>query len=276
LGISVRHRLLHTCAIGDVKRLPVKPHNIPVSLLELAAKLYAKLAPASNDCNPFSHSFAAYRTLSKRSAYPGLTETMEVAILHLKQADPVLGAIIEAVGPYQLIYRKPTFETLVRSIVYQQVSGKAAASIFAKLKKAVGSRFAARRLLELTKEELRACGLSAQKAGYVHDLAEKVVRRKIQFGKLNNLTDDQVIEMLTTVKGVGIWTVQMFLMFALERPNILPIGDLGVRNAIRRAYNLPEMPTSADLLRISERWHPHCSVATWYLWRSLDGSADLR
>lgn len=201
---------------------------------------------------------------------------MQAAIRHLKSADPILGAIIDAIGPYQLVCRKPTFETLVRSIVYQQVSGKAAASIFAKLKKAVGPRFGARAVLMLTRDELRACGLSAQKAAYVHDLAEKVVSRKIRFRMLAGLTDDQVIEVLTTVKGVGVWTVQMFLMFALERPNILPLADLGVRNAIRRAYDLPEMPRPADLLRISESWHPYCSVATWYLWRSLDGSADLR
>jgi DNA-3-methyladenine glycosylase II len=201
---------------------------------------------------------------------------MKAAIVHLKRADPILGAIIEAVGPYALARREPTFETLVRAIVYQQVSGKAAASIFAKLKKAVGPRFSARAVLRLEPEELRACGLSAQKSVYIRDLAGKVVCRKIHFGRLADLADEEVIELLTTVKGIGVWTVQMFLIFALERPNVLPIADLGVRNAIRRAYNLDEKPKPADLLRISACWHPYCSVATWYLWRSLDGLADLR
>lgn len=187
-----------------------------------------------------------------------------------------MGAIIEAVGPYALIARKPTFETLARSIVYQQVSGKAAASIFSKLKKAVGPRFSARAILQLSPAELRACGLSAQKSLYIRDLAERVAARKVRFAALAAMTDDEVIEILTTVKGIGVWTVQMFLLFALERPNVFPLGDLGVRNAIQRAYNLSEAPQQADLLRISECWHPYCSVATWYLWRSLDGAADLR
>lgn len=201
---------------------------------------------------------------------------MHAAIRHLKRADPVMAAIIDAVGAYTLVARKPTFETLARSIVYQQVSGKAAASIFSKLKKAAGPRFSARGILQLSPEELRACGLSAQKSAYIRDLAEKVARRQIRFGALAAMSDEEVIEALTTVKGIGVWTVQMFLLFALERPNVFPLGDLGVRNAIQRAYKLSGAPQEADLLRISECWHPYCSVATWYLWRSLDGAADLR
>jgi DNA-3-methyladenine glycosylase II len=200
---------------------------------------------------------------------------MRAAILHLKKADPVLAEIIRNVGPYALVTRKPTLETLVRSIVYQQISGKAAASILARLKAAVGSRFTAPALLRLSTEELRSCGLSAQKIAYLRDLAEKVASRQVNFRKLSSLTDDEVIEHLTQVKGIGVWTVQMFLMFALERPNIFPAADLGVRNAIRRAYNLPDAPTAADLLRISACWHPYCSVATWYLWRSLEGAAGI-
>lgn len=201
---------------------------------------------------------------------------MHAAIRHLRRADPVMAAIIDAVGPYGLVTRKPTFETLARSIVYQQVSGKAAASIFAKLKKAAGPRFSARAILQLSDAELRACGLSTQKSMYIRDLAEKVAMRKIHFGGLAEMTDEEVIETLTTVKGIGVWTVQMFLLFALERPNVFPLGDLGVRNAIQRAYQLSESPQPADLLRISKCWHPYCSAATWYLWRSLDGAADLR
>lgn len=200
---------------------------------------------------------------------------MRTAIRHLKAADAVLAAIIERVGPYRLQLREPTFETLVRSIVYQQVSGKAAASILARVQQAVGPRFTAKAVLQLTPEELRACGLSRQKTAYVRDLAEKVVRRRVNFRKLAVLSDEEVIENLTQVKGISVWTVQMFLMFALQRPNVFPHADLGVRNAIRRAYNLSEVPTPADLLRISEPWHPYCSVATWYLWRSLDGPAGI-
>jgi DNA-3-methyladenine glycosylase II len=200
---------------------------------------------------------------------------MRAAIRHLKAADPVLASIIERVGPYRLQVREPTFETLARSIVYQQVSGKAAASILAKVHQAVGPRFTANAVLRLDSAELRACGLSTQKTVYIRDLAEKVVSRKLNFRKLAALSDEAVIEHLTQVKGIGVWTVQMFLMFALQRPNVFPHADLGVRNAIHRAYNLPDVPKPADLLRISEPWHPYCSVATWYLWRSLDGPAGI-
>jgi DNA-3-methyladenine glycosylase II len=200
---------------------------------------------------------------------------MQAAIDHLMGADPVLSAIITKVGPYRLQSRKPTFETLARSIVYQQVSGKAAASIFLRLKAAVGPRFSPNAVLNLSSEELRACGLSAQKAVYIRDLAARVAARQISFRRLVALEDQEVIETLTQVKGVGVWTVQMFLIFALGRPNVFPVADLGVRNAIRRAYNLPEAPKPEDLLRISASWHPYCSVATWYLWRSLDGQAML-
>ena len=124
-------------------------------------------------------------------------------------------------------------------------------------------------------EEFRACGISSQKTAYIRDLAEKVIRRKLAFKKLIDLTDAEVIEYLTQVKGVGVWTAHIFLMFGLERPNVFPVADLGIKNAIRRAYNLPDVPTRADMLRISAAWHPYCSVACWYLWRSLGGVAEI-
>lgn len=200
---------------------------------------------------------------------------MRAALLHLKRSDPILRAIIEKVGPFRLEKREPSFETLVRSIVYQQLSGKAAATIMGRLKAHVGSRFTPGALLRLPVEELRALGLSNQKAAYVHDLAERTRKREIRFQHLLDLPDEEIIEILTQVKGVGVWTVQMFLIFALERPNILPVGDLGVRNAIQRAYGLEALPTPDEIRQIAECWHPYCSIASWYLWRSLDGPAQI-
>jgi DNA-3-methyladenine glycosylase II len=200
---------------------------------------------------------------------------MELALRHLRTADPIMAGIIERVGPYALTPREPTFETLARSITFQQLSGKAAATIFARLKKAVGRRFTAQALLRLTPEELRACGLSRQKIASLQDLADRVVRREISFRKLADLHDEEIILQLSKVRGVGVWTVQMFLMFALERPNVLPVSDLGVRNAVRRAYGLDELPKPAELKEIAQKWHPYCSVATWYLWRSLEGLATI-
>lgn len=200
---------------------------------------------------------------------------MKTATLHLEKADPVMAAIIARVGPYRLVNREPTFETLARSITFQQLSGKAARTIFERLRKAVGRRFTARAFLKLTPEELRACGLSRQKIASLTDLAERVARREIDFRKLPKLPDEEIIAVLSEVRGIGVWTVQMFLIFALERPNVMPLADLGIRNAVRKAYGLPELPKPAELAKLAEKWHPYCSVASWYLWRSLEGPAGI-
>jgi DNA-3-methyladenine glycosylase II len=200
---------------------------------------------------------------------------MKAATAHLRKADPVLAQIIKRVGPCVLITREPTFETLARSITFQQLHGKAAATIFERVRKLVGRRFTAAAFLKHTPEELRACGLSRQKIASLTDLAERVVRREINFRTLPTLEDEVIIELLSRVRGVGVWTAQMFLMFALERRNIMPLSDLGIRNAVRRAYALEDLPTPADLTKLAEKWHPYCSIASWYLWRSLDGAAEL-
>jgi DNA-3-methyladenine glycosylase II len=200
---------------------------------------------------------------------------MKIATDHLSKADPILAAIIQQVGPCNTTPREPTFETLARSITFQQLSGKAAGTIFERLRKAVGRRFTAAAFLRLSEEELRACGLSRQKIASITDLAEHVVARKINFKKLPELADEEIIELLSQVRGVGVWTVQMFLMFALERPNVLPTGDLGIRNAIRKAYALEVAPKPQEIAAFAEKWHPYCTLACWYLWRSLDGVAEI-
>ena len=186
-----------------------------------------------------------------------------------------MAKIIKRVGPCQFTAREPTFETLARSIAFQQLSGKAAATIFGRVRKATGPRFTARAFLKVTAEQLRACGLSRQKTASLQDLAAKVERGEINFRTLCDLQDEEVIATLSKVRGVGVWTAQMFLMFALKRPNVMPLADLGIRNAIRRAYGLEELPKAGELSKIAAKWHPYCSVASWYLWRSLEGAADL-
>lgn len=195
---------------------------------------------------------------------------MRKAINHLKQADPVMASIIEQVGRYQMQHSDPTFEALIRSIVYQQLNGKAAGTIFGRLTAAASNPLTPEAVLRLTHEELRAVGLSTQKAKYVHDLAERTNRNEIDFPALQDMDDQQVIDVLTQVKGVGVWTVHMFLMFSLQRPNVLPTGDLGIRNAVKKAYRMRKTPTPADIVKRAKPWHPYCSVASWYLWRSLE------
>src|SRR5579875_358264 len=200
---------------------------------------------------------------------------MRAAVVHLTKSDPVMAAIIKRVGACEIASREPTFETLARSITFQQLSGKAAGTIFGRLKKAVGRRFTPTAFLKLTADELRACGLSRQKIASLTDLAERTARREIQFHKLHGMEDEEIISLLSQARGVGVWTVQMFLIFALQRPNVMPLSDLGIRNAVRKAYNLPDLPKPAELAELSREWRPYCSVASWYLWRSLEGQAGI-
>jgi DNA-3-methyladenine glycosylase II len=200
---------------------------------------------------------------------------MKSAVAHLRRSDPVMAKIIEKVGACELVVLQPNFETLARSITFQQLHGKAASTIFGRVQKAVGRSFSATAFLKVEPETLRACGLSRQKLASLTDLAERVASRQISFKKLPALDNEDVLEVLTQVRGVGVWTAQIFMMFALQRPNVLPVSDFGIRNAVRQAYGLKEMPKPADLHKIAEPWHPHCTVASWYLWRSLEGAATL-
>jgi DNA-3-methyladenine glycosylase II len=196
---------------------------------------------------------------------------MRKALLHLKKADPVLRSVIESVGSYRIEYRNPGFETLVRSIVYQQLNGKVAKVIFDRLAAAVpAGKLTPEAILKLTPARMRKAGLSKQKTAYIRDLSRHTKRGALDFAVLPNLTDDEVIAMLTQVKGIGVWTAHMFLMFALERPNVLPTGDLGIRMAIRKMYGMDELPNAKQIEERAAGWHPYCTVASWYLWRSLD------
>jgi DNA-3-methyladenine glycosylase II len=201
---------------------------------------------------------------------------MRKAILHLKKADPLLGSVIDRVGAYRMEYRDPDFQTLVRSIVYQQLSGKVARVIFNRLAALLPEgRITPEAILKLTPAKMRRAGLSKQKTVYIRDLARKTAGGKVRFDALDELADHEVIEHLTQVKGIGVWTAHMFLMFALRRPDILPTGDLGVRSAIRKVYGLEELPHPKQVEELALSWRPYCSVASWYLWRSLDGPAEL-
>jgi DNA-3-methyladenine glycosylase II len=200
---------------------------------------------------------------------------MKKAIQHLRRSDPILSEIIDRVGDYAIQFREPNFETLVKSIVYQQLSGRVASVIFGRLAAAAGAPMTPASILKLRPSRMRSLGLSTQKTAYIRDLARHARDRRVVFEDLDVLTDAAVIERLTQVKGIGVWTVHMFLIFALRRPDVLPTGDLGIRNAIRRAYALEDPPTPAEMEQMAERWRPYCTVASWYLWRSLETDANL-
>ncbi|MGQ0765824.1 MAG: DNA-3-methyladenine glycosylase family protein [Gemmatimonadota bacterium] len=197
------------------------------------------------------------------------------AVRHLRRADPVLAGVIDRVGR-----REPpppaemsNFAAVTRSIVYQQLSGKAAATIHGRfLDLFAGSPPSAAMLLELSEAQLRAVGLSGQKAVYVRDLARLVATGELAIEDLGTLDDDAVIRELTRVRGVGRWTAQMFLIFRLARPDVLPELDLGIQKAIQRAWRLRRKPTPERVAKIGRAWAPYRSTATWYLWRSLEAT----
>lgn len=195
------------------------------------------------------------------------------AVAHLQTADPVLGAIIARVGrPAMTTRREGThYDALVRSIVFQQLSGKAAGTIHRRFREIYpGNRPRAELVLATEGATLRAAGLSRQKISYLRDLSARVNDGALPLAHLGRLSDDAIIEHLVQVKGIGRWTAQMFLMFRLGRPDILPELDLGIQNAIQRAYGLRKRPKPKDVLRIGAKWRPHASLASWYLWRSLE------
>jgi DNA-3-methyladenine glycosylase II len=195
---------------------------------------------------------------------------MRKAILHLKKSDPVLRAIIERVGPYRIEYGEPTFHSLAESILYQQLNGKAAVTIFNRFTEQTGDPVTPEGILKLTDAQMRAVGLSKQKTSYLRDLAAKTKDGLLNFDRLAEMTDSEVIEHLTQVKGIGVWTAHMFLMFTLRRPDVLPTGDYGVQSAMKKHYRKRKLPKPKDMEKIAKAWAPYRSVASWYLWRSLD------
>jgi DNA-3-methyladenine glycosylase II len=223
---------------------------------------------------------------------------MRKAVNYLKKTDPVMRGIIERVGPCRMEFSPPEFHSLAEAIVYQQLNGKAAVTIFNRFAALAGEPLLPAGILKLTDEQLRGAGLSKQKSAYLKDLAAKTESGLLDFAQLPKLPDAEVIAHLTQVKGIGVWTSQIFLMFTLKRENVLPTGDFGVRMAMYKHYldrnrgkSLPKavagkkrgkstakkappkkikLPSPEQMEKIAKSWEPYRSVACWYLWRSLD------
>ncbi|UCG15991.1 MAG: DNA-3-methyladenine glycosylase 2 family protein [Phycisphaerales bacterium] len=193
------------------------------------------------------------------------------AITTLKRRDPTLGRIIDRVGPCTLRPQKPYFAALCEAIIAQQLSIKAAATIYRRFRGLFHGRTPTpERLGALSDADLQAVGLSRQKIGYLRDLVRKFADRTVPYWRLSTLDENTVITALTQVKGIGVWTAQMFLIFSLNRPDVLPVGDLGLRKAVELWYELDGLPAEAELIKIGKCWRPYRTVATWYLWQSLD------
>ena len=199
-----------------------------------------------------------------------LTAHYRKATRHLAKRDPILKKMIAAVGPCKLQPAPDHFVVLARSIIGQQISTKAASSIMARVLEAVGeNKLTPKAILGLSDDQMRTAGLSAAKVRYLRDLATHVESRVIRLRALRRLEDEEVIAQLVQVKGIGRWTAEMFLMFSLGRPDVLPIDDLGIRSAIKRHYQLEELPKRDALIELCECWRPYRSIGSWYMWRSL-------
>ncbi|MGA7292667.1 MAG: DNA-3-methyladenine glycosylase [Terriglobales bacterium] len=193
-----------------------------------------------------------------------------LAVKHLKKSDPVMAAIIGRIGPCRIQFGEPTFHSLAESILYQQLNGKAAATIFDRFTALAGDPLTPKGILKLTDEQMRGVGLSRQKTSYLRDLAEKTAVGLLEFERMSEMSEDEVIAHLTQVKGIGVWTAHMFLMFTLRRPDILPVGDYGVQAAIKKHYKKRKWPKPDVMQKIAKPWAPYRSIACWYLWKSLD------
>jgi len=195
------------------------------------------------------------------------------AVTHLRATDRVLARVIDAIGPFTLEPREGTFRMLSRAIFFQQLAGPAARAIMnrvlATLEADEEGWYEPQRLLAATHEQLRAAGLSRQKTVYVRDLAEKFASGELSEDGFQDLDDEEVIQRVSAVKGIGRWTGEMFLIFSLGRPDVLPVDDLGVRRGMQITYGLPELPKPDEMRRTAEPWRPYRSAGTWYMWRSL-------
>ena len=200
-----------------------------------------------------------------------LRTDFESALAHLRKNDSVLGALIDRVPPYEMRAKRTPFEVMLQTIVSQQLSSRAADTIYARLSAAMGARPPRpEHILSLSDEQLRACGLSRAKAIYVRNVALDFDARGYTRRSFAKLDDHAVIEALTTIKGVGEWSANIFLIFALQRPDVFPIGDLGLRNGMFKTYGLRKNTKLARLERIAEAWRPYRTVGSLYMWRSYD------
>jgi DNA-3-methyladenine glycosylase II len=190
---------------------------------------------------------------------------------HFKSSDPILAGVVKQVGPMTLKPQRDRFRLLVRSILSQQISTAAARTIRLRLEELLGpAGVRPETIAAFSVEQLRTVGVSRQKASYLLDLAQKCGDGSVRLSRVGRMTDEQVIDELTQVKGIGRWSAQMFLIFSLGRLDVFPHDDLGVRTAIRRLYRFDEMPGKAACLEIGQRWRPYASIGSWYCWRFLE------
>ena len=201
----------------------------------------------------------------------GDSRTFKAGYAHIRRSDPKLRPILDARGVLEFDPQGEPFESLVESILSQQLAGAAASAIIKKVRALFSDgELEAKRIHRIDGRKLRAAGVSPQKLSYLKDLAARVVAGTLDLEALESMSDEEIIEVLDEVKGIGPWTVHMFLIFTLGRPNVLPVDDYGIRMSVQRIYGLSELPKKGEIEKLAERWHPYSTVASLYLWHSRD------
>lgn len=195
----------------------------------------------------------------------------EVARKHIMRSDPILGRAVKEIGPTDLRRRGTPYQSMFRALLYQQLAGAAATTIERRLLALFDDKVPEPDVLLATDiEKLRSAGLSRQKASYMHSLAEHFANGAVSNRALGRMSDEAVIEHVTQIKGIGTWTAHMLLMFNLGRPDVLPVGDLGVQKAVEDLYQLDKLPDPKTMTEVAEPWRPYRTIASWYLWRTRD------
>ncbi|CAL5096399.1 unnamed protein product [Urochloa decumbens] len=234
-----------------------------------AASRPKKAAHPSSDSNPPKKPRLTFTVPGRPLSFAG---EVGAAIRHLRDADPALAAVIDAHDPpvFQCPHRP--FHSLVRSILYQQLAFKAAAAVYSRFLSLLGGEASVTpdAVLALTPQHLRQIGVSPRKASYLHDLARKYVSGILSDSAIINMDDRSLASMLTMVKGIGPWSVHMFMIFSLARPDVLPSADLGVRKGVQMLYGLEDVPRPSQMDKLCERWRPYRSVGAWYMWRLIE------
>ncbi len=212
--------------------------------------------------------------MAARARALGAQDIRTLGARHLRSVDARLARIIGQVGPCRLSRRRGHFASLVRAIIGQQVSTAAATAIRGRVYAALGGRPTPDAIFRASDAALRGAGLSRQKVSYLRDLAEKVEAGEVRLQRIGRLGDEEIIAHLTQVKGIGRWSAEMFLMFVLNRPDVLPVDDLGIRKGFQQVYGLRALPAPKRMHQLAAAWRPYRTIGSWYLWRSLDGPAN--
>lgn len=203
------------------------------------------------------------------------SKTWRAARRHLRKRDPMLAKVMNKVGSYKFELENGHYESLVGAIIFQQLAGSAAQAILNRFKQLYKGRIPEpQQYLRTRESKLRSAGLSPQKISYIRDLCERIVNGRLDLKALKGLPDDEVVKQLDPVRGIGRWTAEMFLIFVLGRSDVLPVDDLGLRKAAKRVYKLRKLPSPEKFETLAKNWHPYCSMATLYLWRSMEEPDD--